>query len=89
MPNFCIVADEMFIFLESQGVCIDDDLRESAIEVIQRRYPAERAHITPTDSPKQARRKAKIIEAAKLLPVSVVAERYGVTRQWVSKATKK
>lgn len=88
MPNFCLVAEEMFSYLESQGVKIESDIRRDCVEVIQKKYPSERAHITPVDSPKAPGRKQKIIEASKLLPVSVVAERYGVTRQWVSKANK-
>lgn len=88
MPNFCLVAEEMFAFLAEQGVAINEDLRQDAIEVIQRRYPTERAHIAPIDSKKNPARKLKILEASKRLPASVVAERYGVTTGWVIKVNK-
>ena len=85
MPSFHEAAQQMFDFLESQGVSLPEDLREDAMDVVRKAWPQEKLYITPVDSKKSATRKKKIAEAVKLLPISVVAERYGVTRQWVQK----
>jgi len=79
----------MFDELARHGVLLTDEIKESCVRIIKQSHPGERVYITPADSRKDPARKQKIIEAARMLPTAVVAERYGVTQSWVNRAAKK
>lgn len=80
---------EMMRFLcrcaEQSGHSFSEDLAVELEKQLMKEYPMEKVYIPRPDNSK----KAAIVEAAKRLPSGVVAQRYGVTRSWVHRATKK
>lgn len=65
-----------------------EDLQRCELE-IRKRWPGERVYISPADSRKDPSRTEAIRQSAKRLPVGVVAQKFGVSRQWVYRVTKK
>ena len=57
--------------------------------VIRQTWPAERVYVPPAGSRKDAARNSALREAAKRLPVGVVADRNGVTPSWVYRLARK
>jgi hypothetical protein len=51
--------------------------------MIRTTWPGERVYISPATSRKDPARRQAIAEAARRLPVSTVAQRFGVSWQWV------
>ena len=64
---------------------LGEDVPPAAIDSFERelrmRWPGERVYIVPNDSKKDPKRAEAIKKAAKRLPVAVVSERFGVSRQ--------
>jgi len=71
------------------GRCVDDGMAIMIEQQIRQRLPRERVYIPPMDSRKDPARVQRLKDAAKMLPSSVVAMRYGVSRSWVNRAVKK
>ena len=71
------------------GVSIGDKCAQEWEQMIRKSWPGERIYIAPCDSRKDPARAEAIREAAKRLPTGVVSERFGVTRSYVYKVTKK
>lgn len=89
MPTLREMMRFMCRYAEQCGHCFSEDLALELEKQLRRQYPAERVYIPPADSRKDPERAEAIRKAAKTLPTSVVAERYGVSRRWVAMATRK
>lgn len=72
-----------------RGVSIDGDLLVEIEREIQMRFSSDRIYVPPPNSRKDPARTEAIREAARRLPTKVVAERFGVTRQWVGQVIKR
>mgnify|MGYP001113763302 CR=1 FL=1 len=72
-----------------QGISVGEQCAREWEQLIRKSWPGERIYIAPCDSRKDPDRANAIREAAKRLPTGVVSERFGVTRSYVYKVTKK
>ena len=66
-----------------------DELAAELEKQIQRRFAADRIYVPPANSRKDPARTEAIRTAARKLPTGVVAQRFGVSRQWVGQVMKK
>lgn len=89
MPSVYDFAEAMFDVLSRHNVQLSDEVKNVCVRVIRETYPSERFYVPSIDSRNDPGRKQKIIEAARMLPTAVVAERYGVTTSWVNRVVKK
>lgn len=67
---------------------LPQDLLAEIEREIQMRFSADRIYVPPPNSRKDPARTEAIREAARKLPTRVVAERFGVSRQWVGQVVK-
>jgi|GEM_PF-4751121 len=65
------------------GQLIDPSTWAAIEQAVRRAHPGEKVYIPQADSRKDPARAEAIRKAAKTLPTSVVAERFGVSRQLV------
>lgn len=66
-----------------------DDLARELERQVQSRFPGERVYIAPSGRRNDPERAARIADLARRLPTGVVAERVGVSRQYVHRLVKK
>lgn len=71
------------------GHSFSEDLAGELERQIRRQYPSERVYIPPADSRKDPSQAEAIRKAAARLPTGVVAQRFGVSRQYVNRIYKK
>lgn len=69
------------------GFC--DDFARELERQAQARFPGERIYIAPSGRRNDPDRAARIVDLARRLPTGVVAERSGVSRQYVHRLVKK
>ena len=74
---------------QHHGVSIGEQCAREMEAAIRKTWPAERVYISPPDSKKDPARASAMRAAAKRLPTGVAAERFGVSRQYIHKITKK
>ena len=89
MPTLREVLRFICVTSEAQGVTFGEKCARQIEIEIRKEWPAERVYIPPADSRKDPGRTEDIRKAAKRLPNGDVAIRYGVSRNWVNKATKR
>lgn len=71
------------------GVALPADLLDAIEGEVRAAYPSERVYIPPPDSRKDPARTAAIRSAARHLPTSFVAERFGCDPSWVRRVVKR
>lgn len=74
---------------QAHGISLGEQCARDLERLIRQSWPAERIYIPPADSRKDPARADAIRQAAARLPTGVVAERFGVRRQYVAKLIKK
>ena len=90
MPSLRDMLDLVCRLAEQQhGVSIGEQCARDLEVMIRKTWPSERVYIAPPDSRKDPARAAAIRQAAKRLPTGVVAERFGVSKSWVHRTSKK
>lgn len=89
MPTLREMIDFMRQVAETTGREFSTDFAIELEKQLQQRYPEERIYVPHPNSRKSPARAEAIRAAAKRLPTGVVAQRFGVSRQWVGQATKK
>ena len=72
-----------------RGVPFGDQCAREMEQAIRKAWPSERVYIPPANTKRDPARTEEIRNAARTLPTSVVAERFGVSRRWVNMATRK
>ena len=61
----------------------DEHLAREIERQVQGRFPGDRVYIAPSGRRNDPERPVRIADAARRLPTGVVAERFGVSRQYV------
>jgi hypothetical protein len=74
-----------FLRARHPAVSFGEQCARELEQTIRRSLPGERVYIPAPDTGK----KREIVEAAKKLPTAVVVERFGVSRQYVHKITRR
>ena len=85
MPTLAEFIEVIHAFSKKQQADLGDDFFHNLASYLQREYPGERFFIPRPDTSK----KAQILECARHLPPDVVVERFGVTRRYVNKITRR
>jgi len=66
-----------------------DDFCRQIERQVQGRFPGERVYVAPSGRRNDPERAQRIVEAARRLPTSIVAERFGISRSYVHRVRKK
>lgn len=85
MPSLRKLMDLMCRHADAHGVSLGEQFARDLERLIQQSFPAERVYIPPANSPHDPARTEAIRQAAARLPTSVVAQRFGISRQAVYK----
>ena len=89
MPTLKNLLDFISQHSTDQGIQFRAGFTREMEQAIRKAWPAERVYIPPANSRRDPARTEEIRNAARTLPTSVVAERFGVSRRWVNMATRK
>ena len=89
MPTLRDLMNLVCRHAEARGLSFGQECARELELLIRREMPGERVYIPPADSRIANDRAAAIKAAAARLPTGVVAQRFGVSRQYVAKVIKK
>lgn len=83
------LMDLILQMAEARQRPVDADFFGEVKVAVRQRFGNDRIYVSPPGSRKDGERTEAIRAAAKKLPTGVVKERFGVSRQYVSRITKK
>ena len=85
MPSLRDFLSLVVDLAQSHGETFSDDFAVVIENQVRSRWPGERIYVVPSGSRKEPSRAEAIAEASRRLPPKIVAERFGVTRNYVNK----
>lgn len=83
MPALRDLLDFIIYQAAERGHSFGEECAREIETAIRKQWAGERVYIPPADSRQSVGRTEAIRQAAARLPTRVVAERFGVSRQWV------
>lgn len=89
MPTLREALGMLAATLKRSGVAVAPEHISEIERAWRGQWPGERIYLPPPDSRKNGERTEAIRRAAARLPTGVVAERFGVSRQWVVRVVRR